>query len=650
MSDHIAEMLAAQAKGAPTVDPVGEMLRAKARSMPSTASDIDPSEGRLPFEPFGINTGLSMPQGVSRFMAGAGKAFVDLGRGAGQLARDGIETIAPPTKGVRDLIAGTRGTSFADRLGLPTREDIDEAHRLDAPLMKTGAGLSGNIGGNAAALLPTMLIPGAATIGGGAAIGALASALQPVGTGESRLQNMAVGGVAGAALPAAIRAGKMVKAGLIDPFTEAGRQHIVGRTLSRAATDPVRAAQNMRSTTGSTPGFLPTAAQAADDAGIASVERTARAIDPGGFGDVDRSQRGALITALRGIAKTPEDKAIAEAARDTAVKPLYDAAKRATIPGDDAMDELMKRPSMQAAAEEASNLARERGSTFALSKGVPAQDVPTGLLDASGAPIVTSKPAVPATYSGQSMHDLKMGLDTAIQDPARGFMGAKRDAALGTRDEFLQWLESKAPEYGRARTTYAEMSRPVNQMEIGQELYNRLVPALADGGEVPFKMRADAFAQALRNGDQVAKNVTGLKGASMAGIMEPEQMSTLQGVVKDAQLKAAAEGAGRGVGSDTVQKMSMSNLIDQAGLPTWVSGLAPLRSIGGMARTAGDILYTKNDETMRHLLANALQNPLEAAAAMQKAAGVSPKAYARLLQATGQSAAISSSMTANPPK
>lgn len=619
MSDPIAALLAAQAGASGTADPIGALLHAQAKTAPAPGSASDPSEGRLPFEPFGIDTGLNMPQGVSRFMAGAGKAFADIGRGAGQL------------------------------VGAVDRKDIDEAKRLDAPLMNTGAGTAGNIAGNLAALAPTVFVPGAATIGGGAAIGAASSALQPVGKDDSRLQNMAVGGAAGAAVPAVIRMAKVLKAGLVDPFTEAGRQRIVGNTLNRAAADPARAAQNMSTTTGATPGFMPTAGQAADDAGIASVERTARAIDPAGFGDVDKSQRAALITALRGIGKTPEDRAMAVSAREDAVKPFYDAAKQAEIPGDAGFTELMKRPSMQAAAEEAANLARERGGTFALSQGSPARQVPTGLLDANGAPITHAVEAVPATYSGQSMHDLKMGLDTAIKDPARGFMGAKRDAALGTKDEFLQFLESKVPEYGQARETFAAMSKPVNQMDIGQELYNRLVPALADGADVPFKVRADAFANALRNGDQVAKSVTGMKGSSLEGIMAPEQMATLQGIVKDSQLKAAAEGAGRGVGSDTVQKMAMSNLVDQAGLPSWIGALAPLRSVGGMARTAGDILYTKNDETMRHLLADVLKNPQSAAAAMQKA-GVGPGAYARLLRMAGQDAAMATSMTANASK
>ena len=102
-------------------------------------------------------------------LAGAGKAFADIGRGVGQF------------------------------IGAVPQSDVDEAEKRDKPLMQTGGGVTGNIAGNVAALLPTMLIPGANSIGGGAAIGSAMGALQPVQTGDSRLGNVGVGAIGGAA-------------------------------------------------------------------------------------------------------------------------------------------------------------------------------------------------------------------------------------------------------------------------------------------------------------------------------------------------------------------------------------------------------------------------------------------------------------------
>lgn len=100
--------------------------------------------------------------------AGAGKAFMDIGRGVGQI------------------------------VGAVPQQSIDEAKSLDKPLMQTKAGIGGNILGNAAIFAPTAFIPGANTYTGAALGGAAMGALQPVATGESRALNTGLGAAAGA--------------------------------------------------------------------------------------------------------------------------------------------------------------------------------------------------------------------------------------------------------------------------------------------------------------------------------------------------------------------------------------------------------------------------------------------------------------------
>jgi hypothetical protein len=610
---------------------------APAAQASAAAPHMDPSEGGVNFRPLGIDTGIQMPQGVSRFLAGAGKAMTDVGRGTGQLIREGLDSVIPAERNIQSTIRGVPNQSFAERIGLPGRTDADYNQQLDKPLMNTGAGIGGNVAGGVAMALPAALAgPAGATIGAQAGIGALQGALQPVGTKDSRLQNIGVGGVAGAALPTAMRAAKVLKAGLVDPFTEAGRTRIVGGALNRAASDPVEAAANLEMVRGATPGFNPTAGQASNDAGIASVERAARAIDPAGFGDVDSTQRAALVNALRSVAKTPEDRAAAVGARDDAAKSLYGRA----------FDSDKMRQSL------AQDAAAQRAPFSGVGLSQPAEDLATpGLRELVKRPIVkdaaAQAKAMAANFgvqlddplqSLQGLHYIKLALDDMAQPSAANALGRNANAAVNnTREALTKELEKVAPLYGNARQTFADMSKPINQMDIGQELTNRFVPPLADGMAVPFSSRAASLAGALRNGDKLAQNVTGLKGATMGGVMEPGQMDLLRGVVSDSQMKAAAETAGRGVGSDTVQKMAMSNLIDQAGLPSWIGALAPLRSVGGMARTAGDFLMTKNDETMRHLLADVLKDPARAAGAMKKA-GVSPTKFAEYLKQAGAAA------------
>ncbi len=106
--------------------------------------------------------------GGQKFFAGVGKGMVDIGRGAKQM------------------------------LGMGNQAEIDESRRLDAPLMNSGAGIAGNVVGNLAAALPTMLIPGANSVAGAALVGGGLNALQPTSGDESRLQNAATGAALGA--------------------------------------------------------------------------------------------------------------------------------------------------------------------------------------------------------------------------------------------------------------------------------------------------------------------------------------------------------------------------------------------------------------------------------------------------------------------
>lgn len=71
--------------------------------------------------------------------------------------------------------------------------DIRAQRQVLDPVASSGAGLLGNVVGGAATLAPTMFIPGANTMTGAAAVGAVTGATQPVLDGESRAVNTAIG-------------------------------------------------------------------------------------------------------------------------------------------------------------------------------------------------------------------------------------------------------------------------------------------------------------------------------------------------------------------------------------------------------------------------------------------------------------------------
>jgi hypothetical protein len=127
---------------------------------------------------------------TENLLAGAGKAFSDLGRGTRQFSTElgnamGLGRIMP--------------ASFGDAEVQRQRDVQAETARRDAPLMNTKAGVVGNIAGGVAASVPAALVPGANTVAGAGAIGAGFGALQPVSDPSDRALNTAVGFATGAA-------------------------------------------------------------------------------------------------------------------------------------------------------------------------------------------------------------------------------------------------------------------------------------------------------------------------------------------------------------------------------------------------------------------------------------------------------------------
>ena len=114
--------------------------------------------------------------------------------------------------GVKHLLRGV-----GQAVGLADQKDVDEAKKLEAPLMSTTAGKIGNFAGQVAALAPTALIPGANTLGGAALIGAGTGAL----TTEGGVKDRAISaGIGAAAAPAGLWLGRKI-GGALNPTDEA---------------------------------------------------------------------------------------------------------------------------------------------------------------------------------------------------------------------------------------------------------------------------------------------------------------------------------------------------------------------------------------------------------------------------------------------
>lgn len=485
--------------------------------------------------------------------AGFGKAIYDTGRGLGQM------------------------------VGLVNRDDVAESRNRDQALMNTGAGIAGNVLGNVAIAAPTALIPGAQTIAGAGLVGAGLGLAQPsTSTGET-LKNMAIGGVGGAAAPAIVR-GAQVGRSFVDPLYEGGRERIMGRMLRSTAGDQAdQAITNMRNAPQYVPGSMPMAGEASGVPSLAALQRTATAISP------NSANQAAARTAANNEARvaylqslTP-DVAASRAARDATAGPMYDAARQAGF--DPAVVQAIQpqiTALMQRVPDDLVNQARQ----LAQVAGEPIQDM----------------------GSVQGAHYLKKAIDSRIKQLtlSRDTEGVR--AYAGLQDEYLNVLDQLNPAYQQARNTFARMSPPVNQGEVLGEVANRATNFRGD-------ITPAAFARAIN--DRTAAGVTRRPNATMQNTLAPDQMTGLQNINQDLLRADFGQTAGRGVGSDTVQKLAYSNMMQQSGMPGALAGMAPAGVVGNLAQRAGQVVYRDANERMAQQLAEALLDPNQAANLME---------------------------------
>lgn len=572
----------------------GEITRM--RAAPPT-DKFDPTEGMSTFD---------------KFAAGVGKAIVDTGRGVGQLIP-----------------------------GLVSREDVAEARKRDAALMNTTAGTVGNVVGNVAPMVAAgPFMPAAVgTIRGGAAIGSLMGALQPsVSTGET-VGNAVLGGVAGAAVPAVVRGVQAVRSAA-EPFYTAGQDRIVGRALNRAAgQEAPQVAQRLRDASTPfvgpsqgtprtimgeyVPGSVPTVGQAAENPGIAALERSATATNPettNAVSQLMQRQNAARVGVLENMAGSDGARLFAQEMRDGTAQKLYDLAARKGLPPltpqqAAIVEDLMKRPAFKGghmapgAMDDARTLARNEGIDIA---------------DPAG--------------SVKGLDYVKRALDDKIAKAD----GNEKRILMGIKEKLVGLLDELSPDYAAARQTYAQMSKPINQMDVAQAIADKSVNKLTGN------LQPSAYARALS--DQTAAGATGLRSATLEGTMSPAQMNALNSILLDVQRSNAAQTVGRGVGSDTVQKLAYTNMLDQAGVPTFLRNFAPAQLLGNIGSRGADLAYGRANRELSNRLAEVMLDPQQAATLMLSAGPQGQNALLQLLARSAQGAAMSTPALANAQK
>jgi hypothetical protein len=537
---------------------------------------------------YGATSNMSTTQKV---LAGAGKAFTDVGRGVGQL------------------------------LGINSQADIDEAKRLDAPLMKTTAGKVGNIGGNVAIALPTVFIPGAQGVAGSAAVGAGMGFIQPVASDESRLNNTLIGGAAGAGGVLAARgvvAGAKGAKALVEPFTEGGRQAIAGRTLQRFGVDAadVAGTSSAPTVTGAVPTLAEQVARPQAAQGAARLQDAMRAVDPeiaGQFAAREAQNNAARVGVLKDLAGEGGARDFAEAMRNGTAKDLYgkafatkmdmsnlSAAERGEI------TKLMSMPAVKDAMVSAKEIAANQGLNLSKPQG-----------------------------SVEGLHLMKLAMDDAISNAGTSAASVNKAMSIKmARDRLTTFIEKMAPDYGEARATYAAMSKPLNQADVAAELLKKGTSATSDLAGNP-RLMPDALARVARDEGKLITQATGrnLPQKTLADLMEPEQLTKLQAVLGESDRAAAVARAANGPGSATAQRLASQNVLRQilgpTGLPqSWAEGTL----LNTLARPVQFAYNGVAEPKIQQTLAELLLNPAKAKAALL-AARTAPQRLSPEIQA-----------------
>lgn len=573
---------------------------------------------------------------TDRLLAGAGKSFNDLLTTAQMGGAAVMDFVSPREKKLSNLVTGQDPKSRYQEL----KEQAQEDARLSRPLMDTSAGAWGKgltdagltfvpgLGAAnkikegvqvAARVLPkaaSMFTRGAAPYVGAAGSGALIGAATSPEDMSGGATTGALAGTAGEAggrvLSAAYSGGKAA----LEPLWQSGRERILKRTLDRFATDPAKVRAAAANPVEYVPGVTPTLAEATMDPGIAQLQRGAAS----GSSDVASAlaqSRGQQVAGYRSVlddlSGNDGKREFYDTMRNKAADDLYGQAYAdglsMTTNLEKQVGELMQRPSIQAAMVNAQRLAREKGMNL---------DNPGG--------------------SVAGLHYVKKSLDDMISAAKRAGNNNEASALIETQGNLVDFLRQASPKYGEALDTFKSMSRPINQMDVGQTLRDKALPALTDLGDGSLaRVNANSYANALRNADTTARKATGMTGAKMDSVMDPAQMDQITGIGKDMARYASAQELARVPGSPTAQYLGAQNVVRQFLGPLGIPQSAADSMIGRITTGLMGFPFKMTQSQTEQLLARALTDPKTAAKIMS---AKDPKTIAEILRPYAAQTAI----------
>lgn len=388
---------------------------------------------------------------------------------------------------------------------------------------------------------------------------------------------------------------------MVKPFTQEGREVIVGNVLRQLSTDPERAIANLQAAQPTVPGVRVTTAAGARDPGLAAAETPIRALDQSGaFPSVLSANQQALLESFRRLSGRPGSVERAEAKRQQITAPLRESAFANAQPVNVA-------PITAAIESTLTDPAKQRQTVDQAMKFV--SDLIAKRVD----------PAT-GTINPMALYSVRKDIADAMAGKLAGEQSNLR-LARGELSGLLPVIdaviESGAPGFNRYMQQYAKSSSAIDQMRLLQDIERRVTtgqPNLMTGEPV-------LAASALRR--QVAA-----KAEELGTQLSPAAQRRLDNIINEINRGQAATAPGvRAPGSNTFQNMSMGNLIGRV----FSESLADNTTLRTMTRPL-DFLYRLPDQQIQQLLVEAMLDPQLAAQMMSKASVMKVEPLAKSLR------------------
>jgi len=375
---------------------------------------------------------------------------------------------------------------------------------------------------------------------------------------------------------------------MVQPFTQAGRETIIGSLLNRLSTDPTRAQQNLAKAAPLVPGVRPTTAATAYDPGLASAETAIRALDQSGaFAAQLSANQKSLLDAYRRISGKPGSVPKAEAKRTEVTKELRDEAFAGVT-----VDPATFQSGVNLVVNKAIN------NVMASPVGVR-MDVESAMKWATD--------RVAKAKTPMELYEIRKDLAGAVQGKYNQENPSLRLAAGQLKDVIKavdDVIDASAPGFKTYMDKYSKMSGPIDQMKMLQEIERRVTTGQ------PNLMTGEPVLAAGQLRRQLATKAEELD----LKLSIPAQQR-LDNIIDEINRGMAATAPGvKAPGSDTFKNMSMGNLIGRV----FSESLADNTTLRTMTRPL-DFLYKLPDQQIQQLLVEAMLDPQMAAMMMSKA-------------------------------